>query len=76
MVNGYKEMVLQKLWENQHPMSFDELSDDVFPFGNEMDRFRTKLYELIRDGYVYKRNGVYGLTEKAIIGIRENNDDV
>lgn len=74
MVNGYKEGVVQDLWTKKHPMSFDELSYDIAQC--EIDRFRTKLYELIRDGYVYKRNGVYGLTEKAIIGIRENNDDV
>lgn len=74
MVNGYKEGIVQDLWTKKRPMSFDELSYDIAR--TEIDRFRTKLYELIRDGYVYKRDGVYGLTEKAIIGIRENNDDV
>lgn len=29
MVSRYKEMVLRKLWENKHPMTYNELSDDV-----------------------------------------------
>lgn len=73
MVNGYKEGIVQDLWTKKRPMSFKELSYDIAYI--EIDRFRTKLNELIRDGYVYKRDGKYGLTRKAIDGIIENGCD-
>lgn len=70
MVNGYKEMVLQKLWESQHPMSFNELSEDVAYF--DMDRFEKKFHELINDGYIYMVHYKhYWLTDKAIKGIED-----
>lgn len=69
MVMGYKEGIVQDLWEKKHPMTFKELSYDIAY--TEIDRFRTKLNELIRDGYVYKRDGKYGLTRKAIEGIED-----
>ena len=73
MVNGYKEGIVQDLWTKKRPMSFNELSYDIAH--TEIDRFRIKLNELIRDGYVYKRDGKYGLTRKAIDGIIENGSD-
>lgn len=73
MVMGYKEGIVQDLWEKKHPMTFNELSYDIAH--TEIDRFRNKLNELIRDGYVYKRDGKYGLTRKAIDGIIENGCD-
>lgn len=70
MVNGYKEMVLRKLWENQHPMSFDELSEDVAFF--DLDRCKRKFDELIKDRYIYMIcHNQYWLTDKAIEGIEE-----
>ncbi len=70
MVSGYKEMVLQKLWENQHPMTYNELSEDVAFF--DLDRCRKKFDELVRDGYIYMvRHDQYWLTDKAIEGIED-----
>lgn len=72
MVNGYKEGIVQDLWTKKRPMSFKELSYDIAH--TEIDRFRTKLNQLIEDGYVYKYNGKYGLTRKAIENI-ENTEE-
>ena len=70
MANGYKEMVLQKLWENQHPMTYNELCEDVAYF--DIDRFEKKFDELINDGYIYMiRYKRYWLTDKAIESIEE-----
>lgn len=72
MVNGYKEGIVQDLWTKKRPMSFKELSYDIAY--TEIDRFRTKLNQLIKDGYVYKHDGKYGLTRKAIENI-ENTEE-
>lgn len=70
MANGYKEMVLQKLWENQHPMSFNTLCEDVAYFYR--DRFEKEFDELINDGYIYMiYPKQYWLTDKAIEDMEE-----
>lgn len=70
MVNGYKEMVLQKLWDAQRPLSYNELCEDVAYF--DIDRFRKKFHELINDGYIYMIHyKEYWLTDKAIENMEE-----
>ena len=63
MVNGYKEVIMIDLLKAKHPLTFEELSDDISMC--EMDRFKAKLYRLIQDGWVFRKDNKYWLTEKG-----------
>lgn len=63
MVNGYKEGIMIDLLKAKHPLTFEELSDDISMC--EMDRFKAKLYRLIQDGWVFRKDNKYWLTEKG-----------
>lgn len=63
MVNGYKEGIMIDLLKANHPLTLEELSDDICMC--EMDRFKAKLYRLIQDGWVFRKGNKYWLTEKG-----------
>lgn len=63
MCNGYKEGIMIDLLKANRPLTFEELSYDVISW--DIERFRGKLERLIKEGWVYKKENKYWLTEKG-----------